>query len=343
MSSSAKALVAVGAMVANRLLLLDAYAFLRRKLTGSQVAILLYHRIGSEYAGWSLRPKPLSSQIFESQMEYFCHNFEILSLDRLAHHLLQGSLPEKAAVITFDDGYKDNYLYAYPILKKYHIPATMFLTTGHIGTDKLFWWDKVSYIIRHTAVKQLDLSDLGCLPLQSESDKIHANSLITERLKKLPDEEKNLLIEKLFNISGTVIPPGLGRELILSWDEVIEMSNDGIAFGAHSVNHPVLTNLPLEQAKGEILQSKQDIEEKLGKVVTTFAYPNGDFNAELVKFIGESGFVCAVSVLPGKLISSKDNIYQLSRIAPIEDFNKCMGKFSGLWGDLQDTILRLRR
>jgi len=241
-------------------------------------------------------------------------------------------------VITFDDGYKDNYLYAYPILKKYHIPATIFLTTGHIGTGKLFWWDKVSYIIQHANVERLSLDELGSYPLQSELDKFHTNSIITERLKRLPDERKSVLMEKLADICQVSIPPYLGKELILSWDEVKEMSNDGITFGAHSVNHPILTNLPLERAEQEIIQSRKDIEEKLGQQVTAFAYPNGDFNPRIVELVRNAGFACAVSVLPGKLLSSKDNPYELSRIGAGEDSNKFKVMFSGLWGDLQHIL-----
>jgi len=94
--------------------------------------------------------------------------------------------------------------------------------------------------------------------VQSKLDRFRASSIITERLKKLPDEEKNSIIEKLLSISGIEINPDLGKEIILSWDEIREMSSDGVAFGAHSVNHPILVKLPLHQAKWEIMQSKKD-------------------------------------------------------------------------------------
>ena len=330
---------ALAASTANHLGFLDAYALLRRKLTNSQVAILIYHRI---YHGQDNESTgTLSPKTFESQIQYFCRNYEILSLENLVQYIQQRkNLPKKAVVITFDDGYKDNYLYAYPVLKKYHIPATIFLTTGHIGTGKLFWWDKVNYVIQHTAVSQLDLAELGSYSLQSELVKFHVSFIITERLKELPDEEKNFLIEKLLSTSGVNIPADLGKEFMLSWDEVKEMNNDGIAFGAHSVNHPILTRLPLEHAKREIIQSKKDIEEKLGRPVTAFSYPNGEFNPELVKFIKESGFTCAVSVLPGKLITCEDDPYKLSRITPIKDLNKFKAMLCGLGQDLQHRLNR---
>lgn len=318
---------------------LDAYGFVRRKLTKSQVAILMYHRVSPVKDNWSL--EPLSPQEFEKQIEYFCRNYEIVPLERLASCIHQGNaLPERAMVITLDDGYKDNYLYAYPVLKKYHVPATIFLTTGHIGTDKLFWDGKVSYIVNNSNITQLDLDELGRFSFSSATDKHQAGLKIVEKLKKLPNEKKNALIEKLVSICGIEIPPGLAKDFILSWEEVKEMSSGGIAFGAHTVNHPILTNLPLKQAKWEITQSKRDIEERLGKEVTTFAYPNGDFNAGVVELVQKAGFSCAVSVLPGKLISLKDNPYCLSRIGAIEDFNKLKVLLCGLWGDLQGILRR---
>lgn len=325
-------LKALAAFVANRSRFLDAYAFLRRKLTKSQVAILMYHRVSPRPDGWSL--EPLSPPSFEEQAEYFCRNYEMLPLDKLVSYLRQGkALPEKAVAITFDDGYRDNYLHAYPILKKYNIPATVFLTTGCIGTDKLFWWDRVGYLIHHTTVSQLDLAELGSYPLRSELDRFRAGSIIAKRLKKMPEETKNLLVEKLADICRVEIPPDLARGLILSWDEIMEMNNDGIAFGAHSVTHPILTKIPSEQAQYEITQSKRAIEEKLGQEVTAFSYPNGDFNDSIDKVVRESGYACAVTTAPN-LLTARANPYRLGRIGVGGDFSKLKAVLSGFYGDL---------
>ena len=328
-----ESLKTIAVMVANRSGLLNSYAFLRRKLTKSQVAILLYHRVCPQNDNWSL--KPLSPWSFERQMEYFYRNYEILPLDRLVQCIRQvKTLPEKAVVITFDDGYKDNYLYAYPILKKYHIPATIFLTTGHIGSSKLFWFDEVSYVIQLTPLNQLEFDKLDSYPLQTDIDKSRASHIIINRLKNLPEERKRGLIDQLVSTCQVGIPANLGKELLLSWGEVREMHADGVAFGAHSVNHAVLTNLPLEEAKREIIQSKKDIEEKLGQPVTAFSYPNGNFNPEIVKFM-KDGFTCAVTADIPKLITSKDNPYELNRLGTTEDFNKFKVVFSGLYHDLR--------
>lgn len=320
----------------------DAYASLRTSLTKSHVAILMYHRVCPKEDNWSV--PPLSPESFEKQMEYCCRNYEILPLEKVARCMQQRKpLPEKAVVFTLDDGYKDNYTYAYPILKKYCIPATIFLTTGHIGTGNLFWFDKVRYILWNVLPRTLTLDELGTCVVKTATDRTRAALTIIKALKRLPDEEKNLVIEKLFNISEVSIPSGLGNKLILSWDEIREMNSNGIVFGAHSVNHPVLTNLPLEQAKWEIIESKKAIEERLGQPVTAFSYPIGDVNPELIEYVKESGFTCAVTNGTSKLITLKDNPYQLSRISPGEDFGTFKVILSGLWGDLKGILRKERR
>lgn len=316
---------------------LDVYSSLRRKLTKSQVAILIYHRVALKKDNWSL--EPLDPQSFENQIKYFSENYEILPLEKLVQFIQLGMpLPKKAIVITFDDGYKDNFLYAYPILRRYHANATVFLSTGHIDTDKLFWWDKVSYVIQHSCIDRLILDELGSYSLQSEIDRLRVCSVVMDWMKNLDQESKEKFIDKLISITGVNIPSGLGKNFILSWNEIRKMNNNGIAFGAHTVNHPCLINLPLKQAKWEIIQSKIDIDENLGKEFSAFSYPYGDSNIELIKFTKESGFKCAVSFLPCKLIGSKDNLYTLSRIVPYEDFSKFKIMSSGLWGDLRSRM-----
>jgi len=322
-----------------RLGILDAYAFLRRRLAKCEIAILLYHRVSPEKDGWS--HESLSPESFEIQMEYLSRNYKILSLDGLVDFVKSRKPPqEKAVVITFDDGYEDNYLYAYPILRKYHIPATIFLVTGHIDTGDLFWWDKVGYIIQHATINELNLGVLGDYSLKSEGDRHRATFIITERLKNLWEDRKSVLIKKMLDACHVEIPPDLGKKLILSWKEVKEMANGGVTFGAHSVNHYVLVNVPLEQAKNEVSQSKRDIEERLGKEVSAFSYPNGDYNADIVELVKASGYVCAVSMWPGGLISLKDCVYQLNRIRARENFYKFKATLCGLWGDLQGHIGR---
>jgi peptidoglycan/xylan/chitin deacetylase (PgdA/CDA1 family) len=321
------------AYLANHSDLIDAYATFRRFLTKSQVAILVYHRVAPKTDDWLLGA--LDPKIFDNQLNYICNKYRILSLEDLVFHVREKkTLPNKAIVITFDDGYKDNFVYAYPILKKYSIPATIFLTTGCIDTGNFFWWDKLGYVIKHCDAKQVNLDRLGTYSILSEIEKFRAQSEIIKKLEKFSESDKTNLLNDLISILKVKIPPNLGEDIVLSWNEIRKMNNNGITFGAHTVNHPILTNMPLENAKWEIIQSKKDIEDNLGIEVTAFAYPNGYYNREIIEFIMASGFTCAVSYFP-KLMSHKESLYELGRIEENKDSNILDVKISGLWGDLK--------
>jgi len=279
-------------------------------------------------------------------MRYLSKTHKILPLNRIAEYLREGRhLNKKVAVVTFDDGYKDNYNNAFPILKKYEVPATVFLVTGHIGSENLFWYDKVRYLIWNTKLKKIKVNGFGDFLLESKSDKLNSSFMIVEKLKKIPNEKKNHLIEKLVNVFDVDIPRGLGKDVILSWDEVKEMSESGIDFGAHTVTHPILTRIPLDQAKFEISQSKKDIEKRLNKPVDTFCYPNGtssDFNKNIIDLLKAIGFTCAVTTNPATR-PSKMNLYKLGRLPNAWNHESFKFLVSGCYSDASNILNHFRR
>ena len=320
--------------VTNRFGLIDTYSLVKNNLR-SQAVIIMYHRVGTNKDIWSIDTTDTSD--FEKQMKYLLKTHKIISLEKLARAIIEKrALPKRAAVITFDDGYKDNYTNAFPILKKYNIPATIFLTTGHIGTDNLFWWDKIGYILCNTKLKGLELEDFGHISSPSMNNISQSLDMIIEEFERIPENKKNDLIEKLVKISDVDIPKDIGRDVILSWEEVKEMNENGINFGAHTVTHPILTNLSLKQAKHEIVQSKKDIKKRLWKSVSTFSYPSGladDFNAEIINLLKENGFICAVTRIP-KTITSKTDLYELGRLPPGWNYDSFKFCISGLYSDI---------
>jgi peptidoglycan/xylan/chitin deacetylase (PgdA/CDA1 family) len=316
---------------------LRAYHFLRSHLVKQQVAVIAYHRIDwADNCPWSLTP--ITPPEFDREMKYLRRNYNIISADELSTALSDlNSLPPNTAVVTIDDGYKDVYVNAYPILKKYNIPATVFLATGHIGTGKLFWWDKVGYIIWKTGLDTLDLGELGIYHLNSTGTRLQVAKIIEKKLKLMPDEQKNESINTLVKLSRVDIPSNFGSELIMSWDEIKEMNRNGIKFGAHTVNHPILARLPLEAARKEIIDSKKHIENELGQEIVTFCYPNGepnDLNDDIEKILENSGFKCAVTTVPAAFVSQGTQPYRLPRIpgtSSLDNFDLLM---SGLYLDL---------
>ena len=325
---------------ASHLGLFNGYAFLRT-LSKPQVAILMYHRVGI-HKDFSVVPV-VSPQDFEDQLGCLCREFELMPLDKLAHCIQsKKGLPKRAVVLTFDDGYKDNHTYAYPILKKYNVPVTIFLATGHIGTDNPFWWDQVAYVVNQLTPPILGLDELGAYVLRSDG-RLKTIPEILERLKKLENERRELLIERLMTGVGVQLPTNLGKQLILSWDNVREMSDGGIAFGAHSVTHPVLTKLTPAQAEYQILQSKKDIEEKVNRAVTAFCYPfgrSGDFDGDIKRIVRKSGVTCAVTAMPGMIAPAMD-VYDLPRIDASCDSNRFKACLSGLCPDLISVLRSL--
>ncbi len=320
------------ALIANRSGFLDLYGFVRRRLTGSQAVILLYHRVGPREDNWS--SVPVDPAAFERHLRYLAQNFKVLPLREIAQSLIESQpLPEKTAAITFDDGYKDNYLHAYPLLKKYGLPATIYLTAGHIEKDELFWWDKVSYLVEHTSLKALELPQIGSLDFSSRPKKRQAIAHIRKTLKTWREVDKQELIDNLAKSAGVVIPPGTAKNLFLTWQEVKQMQAGGIELGAHGVTHANLTNLALPQAENEIVLSKKIIEEELQAHVLSFSYPNGDFSGELSEIVKKSGYMYA-AVVGGKLVNNKSNPFELPRVSGYEDFNSFRSGISGFYPDL---------
>jgi hypothetical protein len=186
------------------------------------------------------------------------------------------------------------------------------------------------------------LDGFGDFSLNSKNDRLQSYSIIIEKSKKIPDEKKNDFLKKLVNISDVDIPHDLGLDINLSWDEVKEMSDTGIEFGAHTVNHPILTKISLDRAKFEIEQSKKDIEKRLDQSVNTFSYPNGtceDFNKKIIDLVKKSGFTCAVTTIPTMHLSKK-NLYKLGRLPIAWNYGSFKFFVSGLYYDAGKILNR---
>lgn len=323
--------------------LFDVYSYLKRRQAGSEIIIAMYHRISICDDKWSIDIVPPTS--FESQLQYLRNNYAIVPLSNLLQYL-QVSHPsptKRIAALTFDDGYKDIVTYALPLLNKYHVPATIFLATGYIGSDTPFWWDSVGYAIEYTRRRVLKLGQFGDYQFDTLTQRRTTASTIIERLKKLPNESRIRVIGELLSEAGVNMPEKLVKELILSWEDVHQLSAAGIGVEAHSVTHPILPNMSLERARSEIIESRSDIEKQLNHPVTLFAYPNGDCSPEIVKILKEEGFVGAVATNP-VWITSRSSQYRLGRIGLFdEDFGILKLRLSGVLGDYGEISTQLKR
>lgn len=284
-----------------------------KRPTQGRLLVLMYHRVEDNVQGYDFAPSVTCAKM-EQHMSYLRQKYKIISLDELSEYVHSRTLPSgDCLAVTFDDGYRDNYLNAYPILKRYNIPATIFLTSGFIGKSELFWWDRVSRILMAMTEKdaKLELADDIYPPtltkiLEDLSRVKGKNSRkrqrLVEELKRIYEDKKlQILVDLEKNIS-TCLPEMPAPPQNLNWDEVREMSKNGMTFGSHTVTHPIMTRINTKTAKWQVVQSKKRIEAQLGREVLHFAYPNGqpeDFNAEIRKIIRDEGYKSACSTIDG--------------------------------------------
>ncbi len=325
---------------------IDAYRMLRRRLVKWSACILSYHRVGPGTEVPSDAPLT-TPEDFEQQVLYLRRRHQVWPLSRLGRAIREAQeIPHNVAVITFDDGYRDNYRHAYPILKKHDVPATIFLATSHVDEGRPFWWDRLTCAVLTTAAARLQSDRLGSYDLSTEAARWAALAAMDVPLKQMRDHEKNEAIEELVRQLGADVPPATARDMILTWDDVREMAAGGVAFGSHTVHHPTLIGLPLEQARREIADSRKRIEEQVGQPCDTFAYPDGregNISADIKAILAECGYLCAVYLLPNRLVGPGADPYGLPRVSPKWDFTTFRLGVSGLYPDLASMLHRTRK
>lgn len=242
--------------------------------------------------------------------------FNVLPLDQAVQRIRTDTLPERAAAITFDDGYADNFTVALPLLLEARLTATFFVATGFLDGGRM-WNDTVIEAIRHCRRTTLDLEDLdlGSHILDTPSARRKAIDTVIDRLKYLPDGERIALAERIVAIAA--VTPTLG--LMMTSQNVSDMRGAGMQIGAHTVSHAILTRLTLKEARREITEGKEQLEKIVGERVGLFAYPNGKFSVDYAEehavLVRDVGFDAAVSTDWGAATRDTD-FMRLPRFTP---------------------------
>ncbi len=259
--------------------------------------VLLYHRVNDArdpfFSGLPVR-------VFGEQMELLRRYFNVLSLEELINRTKGGDIPPNAIAITFDDGYRDNYENAFPILKRYDLPATIFLATDPLETGVPLWHDMVFEAFRLTTVDRVSFG-AGEYPLETVAQKQAAVTALRQHLREFTHQDRLTMIETMTASLG-LRDHSWATAQQMGWKEIEEMSKDKITFGAHTVTHPILSEISLAAAVDEISRSKATIERRLRLPVKLFAYPNGrreDYSEAVKGALKEAGFLCAVTTIWG--------------------------------------------
>jgi peptidoglycan/xylan/chitin deacetylase (PgdA/CDA1 family) len=278
--------------------------------------IFIFHRVNDDFDPF-LPSVPVEA--FRKQMQFLKKNFPILSLDEIAQNKFPQDGEKYCVAITFDDGYRDNFVCAFPVLKDLGMPAAIFLTTGCIESGELPWYDQVSWAFKLTIRPHADLSPIGgpALSLEDRGQRLQAMGKTLAWLRGLREEERTRAISQ--TLEAMRVPTRLPvPNPMLTWDEIRQMAKHTITFGAHTVSHPALARVAEDRMEAEIVGSKSCIEKKLQLPVQHFAYPFGqprDIGPIAKSVVQRAGFSTAVTTSWG-FNRPGDDLFELKRFSP---------------------------
>ena len=290
-----------------------------KKRTRSSARIFYYHRVNDSQDPFT---EPISPQLFEAHIRYLVRNYKVASMGEIMRHLAEGDSPEALVGITFDDGYADNYWHAFPILQRYGVPATIFLTTGGLDTGELLWFETLADAVRKTSKEFIDLE--MDIPrrfwMRTQAERIDSNGRIFGLLRTMANSERTFWLPRILEDLGAG-KEAARRNDMLSWDQVRLMSAKGIDFGGHTVTHPFLSKLTPAEAVWEVSECRRRIEEEVQKPAEFFAYPNGreeDIGAANKDVLRDAGYRAAVTTIWGMNDEFTDRM-ELKRGGPWEN------------------------
>ncbi len=279
-----------------------------------RLSIFIYHRV-LEHVD-PLFPDEVDRSRFDQSMRWISAWFNVLPLAEAVTRLATGDLPARAAAITFDDGYADNYLHALPILRRYGLKATFFISTGFLNGGRM-WNDSIIEAVRNATVDRLDCAVLGLgeVVVTTEADKRAALERMIPAVKHLQPAAREDAVSHIADRCRARLPD----DLMLTTAQLRALHEAGMDIGAHTVSHPILANSNDTDAVREMADSRDQLESMLGTRVGLFAYPNGKFGRDYRlthrDMAKQLGFDAAVSTNWGANAASTDP-FQLNRFTP---------------------------
>ena len=290
--------------------------------------ILTYHRFSR-----TGDPETTSAGAFARQLEYLTSHYRLVPLSRLVECLTkEETLPPRIAVIAIDDGYRDAYEIAFPVLRRFNAPATLFIVTDFIDRRSWLWTDKLRFVAKQPQVNSLEAtidSRTLRLALDDPASRLAAARRINSALKLVPDDVKQETIVRIASSVGLelpVLPPDEYGPI--TWDQAREMDAAGVEVGSHTVTHPILTRVGDEQLAVELSESRSRIEAMLNRRVDLFCYPNGDYEARECRAAQAAGYRCAVTIEEG-LNGPGADLMRLRRVHSENNFARFLQNTSG--------------
>jgi peptidoglycan/xylan/chitin deacetylase (PgdA/CDA1 family) len=332
---------------------------LARRIRRSHAVVLTYHGVlsGDDDTYHYLNANFVAAGAFERQMAHIARYYRPIAMSDLIACYERGTAPPPGSVaVTFDDGFANNGTVAFPILKRYGVPFTIFLATGLIGRERgQLWTERVKRAVFLSSFEQVEFELSGrriTFTLRSANEREDAARSIVVHLKRLSVADRDALLERVEATFGRkeLQIEDEERYRFLTWDEVRALSAEGVEFGAHTVNHAIVSTLDDAQLLLEITESKRAVEAALAKECYAFAYPNGsaaDFGRRDQNALRQAGYRCAFA-LDGGLNGTHPDLFALRRVNISRAFDQPTfeGTLSGLLGaarQLRHTVAELPR
>lgn len=292
------------------------------------IPVLAYHGVSAGPGEWFIDDGLKGPELddFVTQMKYMKDNYELITFRDLQK--ISSSDPDelargRRAIVTFDDGFRNNYDVVFPVLSDLGIKATIFLVADNVESGEPFWFERISYLLGTTARTRLNLESLGDRrwSLTGEADRKRAQAEIKSACKGLDERARGEVIEELEGELGSETRSAEMPRIVLSWKEVTEMIEYGFEFGSHTMTHPNLTTAGDRELEYELRESKDLIERRTGREVISFAYPSGLYDSRVRSAVMDAGYRYAAAYNHGLFRYSEDALLDVDRVMVEREFS----------------------
>jgi peptidoglycan/xylan/chitin deacetylase (PgdA/CDA1 family) len=317
-TSLASLLDAVGA--------LDAALLARRVVPLPFLPIITYHRVSTApRTDFDDGVVDASAEAFERHVTVLARWFTLIGIDQLRDHLYDRKpLPPNPAMITFDDGYRECHDVALPILQRYGARATFFVASAFVASGRMFWWDKISYLVKSSRRRAFAMTYPHAREYELEGTE---RSVVIARLLRIVKDHYALDVDRFIDDLATALGVAwtasleakFASSLIMSWEHVRALRAAGMDVASHTRTHRILHTLPPDELEAELAGSRTDLEGALDQPVTAIAYPVGRSiapNARLCAAVAAAGYELGFSSATGtNLLAEGVHPYDIHRLA----------------------------
>ncbi|MCP5264929.1 MAG: polysaccharide deacetylase family protein [Burkholderiaceae bacterium] len=280
----------------------------------ARLSVLLYHRVLDRPD--PLRPTTPDAEMFGRHMRWLCDQFSVMSLTEAVDRLREGSLPPRAAAVTFDDGYRDNATNAAPILRDAGLSATVFVNTAYLD-GRVPFFELITDLVRGFDGERLDLEDwgLGCHEMGTDDQRSSAIDAICGQLKYLAGDRCDRYVAEIAQREGVPIT----GDLMLDEAALGTLVDAGLEIGSHGHDHFILSTLSPHEARDQLARSRDIIASMTGAAPRFYAYPNGkrgiDFDDTHIEMVKDAGYDAAFAADDG-VCCSTEQLFSLPRFGP---------------------------